>query len=189
MVFTVHDDVSVWNQPPLAGIDLTTSTVDLLSENAVMSFKLPFLPQIMKEVRNPLSLDPPTVDYSDNDQQMELIKHHFRSEFNEGRVCEVIKDYNQDAIIYEVIDEVPRTYHGKRGIQQMCRDVLGKVQNIELQHVAINRNHAQVVWKGKTKSHATIVGTDSFTFDHNNRIAAHSIVALTEKETEPIVQN
>ena len=62
----------------------------------------------------------------------------------------------------------------------MCRDVLGKVKNIELEHIAVNHNHAQVIWKGETASHAKIVGTDSFTFDENNHITSQTIVALTK---------
>jgi hypothetical protein len=195
MVFTVSGDVHIWNQSPqhLTGMDFRT--IYLLSENHMLPFKLPnwqnVVPRIMKEVLNPLDPDAPAVEYSDNEQQLEVIRHHYRSEFDAGHIREVIKDYDRDAAIYEVLDEVPKTYHGRCGVRQMCRDVLGKVQNIELQHVAINGNHAQVVWMGETKmpSPNVIVGTDSFTFNDDNRITSQTIVALTRKENKSSFPN
>lgn len=137
----------------------------------------------MKSVRNPLNLDFPAVDYVDNDSQLNVIRHHYLAEFEKHQIQEVVKDYDKDATIYEVVDEIPQTYRGRSGVRLMCRDLNGKLQSIELQHVAINQNHAQVVWKGETKSrcHGIIVGTDSFTFDKDNRITTQTIVALTEE--------
>lgn len=189
-----------WNlpSPPAAlpaGLDLRA--VDLMSDNQMMPYRLPFrvvLPHIMKEMRNPLILpgaaaaavNDPLIDYSDNDHQLEVIAHHYLNEFNEGHIRDVMEDYNHDSVIYEVLDQVPKIYHGKRGVKKMCKDVLGKVKNMELEHVAVNHNHAQVIWKGETEdSHAAIVGTDSFTFDENDHITSQTIVALTqEKEKE-----
>eukprot|EP00429_Kryptoperidinium_foliaceum_P001236 CAMPEP_0176016062 /NCGR_PEP_ID=MMETSP0120_2-20121206/7656_1 /TAXON_ID=160619 /ORGANISM="Kryptoperidinium foliaceum, Strain CCMP 1326" /LENGTH=169 /DNA_ID=CAMNT_0017349045 /DNA_START=51 /DNA_END=560 /DNA_ORIENTATION=+ len=168
MVNSSDEAVSAWMQPPFAGLDLRA--VDLMSDNQMMPYKVPLfqnvLPQLMKAVRNPF--DAPAVDYSDNPEQLEVIKHHYLSEFSEGKVRKVQEDYNKDSVIFEVLDEVPKTYHGKRGVR----------------HVAINRNHAQVVWKAETAGHETIVGTDSFTFDDKNHIASQSIVALTHHEDE-----
>jgi hypothetical protein len=194
--FTANQQHQVVLPPTVLGLDLRA--VDLMSDNQMTPYRLPFLafPQIMRQVRNPILPDPP-IDYSDNDRQMEVIAHHYLNEFNEGHIREVMEDYNQDSVIYEVLDEVPKTYYGKRGVRKMCKDVLGKVKNIELEHVSVNRNHAQVVWRGETTTqddgdggddlhhhhhHHTIVGTDSFTFDENNHITSQTIVALTQQE-------
>mmetsp|Transcript_26235 Transcript_26235/g.38401 ORF Transcript_26235/g.38401 Transcript_26235/m.38401 type:complete len:110 (-) Transcript_26235:1103-1432(-) len=108
--------------------------------------------------------------------------HHYVKEFDEHRIREVMEDYSSDSVIYEVLDSVPKTYHGKKGVKKMCKDILGKLQNIELEHIAVNHTHAQVIWRGETSSHATIVGTDSFTFDEKNKITSQTIVALTQED-------
>lgn len=191
----VNNDIGWWNQPPFPGFDLRA--VDNMSDNQVLPYSTPFrlaLPKILQELKDPsLEQDPlskpPTVDYSDNPEQLQVIRHHYKSELPQRlqdkkttKIRDVLEDYASDSVIYEVLDEVPKTYKGKRGVRLMCQDVLGKVQNIHLEHVAINHGHAQVVWRGETTdpSHKIIVGTDSFTFGEDNRIVSQTIVALTQ---------
>ena len=172
----VYGEIGQWIQP-IAGFDQR-------SVEQVLPYRLPLrkiLPQVIKEAINPFAADLP-VDYSDNELQKIVLEHHYLSEFDEHHIREVVKDYNSDITIHEVLDNIPKTYHGKRGVRKMCKDILGKLQNIELQHIAVNHNHAQVIWKGETSSHQTIVGTDSFTFDEDNHISSQTIVALTQEE-------
>jgi hypothetical protein len=171
----VNGAIEVLNNQAIAGFDQR-------SIDHVWQYRLPFrtdVPQVIKEYRNPFLPDFP-IDYSDNDPQIQVLRHHYLNEFDDHHIREVLKDYSSDSVIYEVLDDVPTTYRRKKGVKKMCRDILGKVKNIELQHIAVNRNHAQVIWKGETSSHTTIVGTDSFTFDENNQITTQTIVALTQ---------
>ena len=66
---------------------------------------------------------------------------------------------------------------------QSFRDMFSEIPHdrskFEMEHIAINHNHAQVIWKGETPAHGIIRGTDSFAFDKNNRIKSQAIVALS----------
>jgi hypothetical protein len=129
----------------------------------------------------------PTIDYSDNPAQTQVIKHHYMSEFGKHiSLAEVTKDYSEDVVVHEVVDNVPHTYHGKPGVRQSFRDMFYKIphdtSHFELEHIAINHNHAQVIWKAETPTHGIIRGTDSFAFDKDNRIESQTIVALSCEE-------
>jgi hypothetical protein len=129
----------------------------------------------------------PTVDYSDNAAQTQVIKHHYMSEFGKHiSLAEVTKDFSEDAVVHEVVDNVPHTYHGKSGVRQSFRDMFSKIphdtSHFDIEHIAINHNHAQVIWKAETPTHGVIRGTDSFAFDKDNRIESQTIVALSCKE-------
>ena len=51
---------------------------------------------------------------------------------------------------------------------------------IEFEHIAIDHNHAQVVWKAHIPSQQKVIrGMDSFAFDEDNRIVHQSIMALS----------
>jgi hypothetical protein len=139
------------------------------------------------------------VDYSDNESQVKILQHHYLTEFssmdhnnqrNGQNQKELLKDYTDDTVLYQVVDGVPATYRGKRGIRQMllqhedCHMAADPVvvDHVELQHIAVNHNHAQVIWKGQdSQSRTRIVGTDSFTFDHDNHIVKQTVVAMTEQ--------
>jgi hypothetical protein len=176
-------NIEQWNSGAVAGFDNR-------SMDHMLHYRLPPLRRTLlaaqlvlkKEYRNPFLPDLP-IDYSDSDPQMQVLLHHYLNEFdgNKNHLEEVARDYDPDSVIYEVVDNSPKAYRGRQGVEQMCRDMLGKVKNIELQHVAVNHNHAQVIWKGETLSHSTILGTDSFTFDDQNHITKQTIVALTEE--------
>lgn len=122
----------------------------------------------------------PEIDQCDNKEQEQIIKDHYLNEFGRHRVAKVLKDYSSDSVIHEVVDGVPHTYRGKTGAVQMCQDLFD-LEHVELQHIAVNHGHAQVVWLAETPSHSKIVGTDSLTFDKDNHIITQSIVALSEK--------
>jgi len=126
--------------------------------------------------------------------QTQVIKHHYMSDFGKHiSLAEITKDFSEDAVVHEVVDNVPHAYHGKSGVRQSFRDKSGVRQSFrdmfskiphdrskfEMEHIAINHNHAQVIWKGETPAHGIIRGTDSFAFDKNNRIKSQAIVALS----------
>ena len=128
-----------------------------------------------------------SVDRCDNKQQEEALKHHYSSELcRDSSFEEFKKDYCEDATIYEVIDDIPETYHGMDGLRSSMNELAAILQaqdgtpTIDLKHVKIYRNHAQVTWKAETPHHTYVFGTDAFTFDENNRIKSQSIVALSE---------
>jgi hypothetical protein len=132
----------------------------------------------------------PSVDYSDNPAQVRVIKHHYLNEFGKHlSLHEVLKDYSEDTVIHEVLDNVPRTYHGHEGVRQAFRDMFKKIphdtSHFEFDHIAIDHNHAQVVWKAETPSRGVIIGTDSFAFGKDNRIIHQTIVAMTCDASEP----
>ena len=127
------------------------------------------------------------VDRSDNQQQVEVLRHHYSSELcRDSSFEEFKKDYCEDATIHEVIDDVPATYHGTDGLRCSMNEFAAMLHaqdgkpTIDLQHIKIYRNHAQVTWKAETPHHTCILGTDAFTFDENNRIKSQSIVALSQ---------
>ena len=130
----------------------------------------------------------PMVDYSDNEAQSQVLWHHYLNEFGSKiSLNEFLKDYSTNTVIHEVVDSVPHTYHGRQGARQAFRDMFAllphDITHFELEHVAVNHNHAQVVWKAETPHHY-IRGTDAFTFDEDNRIEAQSIVALSCEENK-----
>jgi hypothetical protein len=96
---------------------------------------------------------------------------------------EVLKDYSDTSVIHEVIDNVPKTYKGRDGAKQAFRDMYRKIPHdtsqFEFEHVAIDHNHAQVVWKATLGDNKIVRGIDSFAFDENNQITNQSIMAIT----------
>ena len=126
----------------------------------------------------------PRIDFSDNEAQAQVIRNHYLNEFGKHSVDLVLNDYSDDSVIHELIDNAPTTYHGKQGVRQMCRDAARFWTKFELEHVAINHNHAQVIWKAETPTHSKVVGTDSFTFDKDNHITSQTIVALSQDDKE-----
>jgi hypothetical protein len=132
----------------------------------------------------------PFIDFSDNPAQVRVIKHHYLNQFGKHlSLHEVLKDYSEDTVIHGVIDNVPRTYHGHDGVRQAFRDMFHKIphdtSHFGFEHIAINHNHAQVVWKAETASRGAIIGTDSFAFDRDNRISHQATVAMTCDASEP----
>ena len=115
------------------------------------------------------------LDYSDNAAQLETLHHHYSSAFD--TLPPIRADYRRDAVLHQVMDGVPATFRGPKHIQQCLQNFPRQ----HLDHVAINHNHGQVIWRAETASHGRIVGTDSFTFDSKNRIVEQTTVAMSEK--------
>ena len=129
-----------------------------------------------------------SIDYCDNDAQVEVLRHHYLNEFGrtEGDE-EVLKDYRDDSIIHKVVDEMPSTYRGRNGAVSAWHDLTAVFQgpcHFDLTHISVCRNHAQVNWKAECSGskHTTLYGTDSFTFDDTNHIIMQTTVALSDKE-------
>lgn len=166
--------------------------------------------QHISRITDCMNWDDPTihVDANDNNRQMDIIKHHYDSEFgaNGFALDEIVKDYHDDSIIHKVIDDQPCTYSGREGARKAFQDMISYVQVaptkgddhdnprnhdlhsdvVKLQHISINRNHAQVIWRAETTasndggSNKVIVGTDSFTFDpSDNHITSQTTVAMS----------
>mmetsp|Transcript_119 Transcript_119/g.191 ORF Transcript_119/g.191 Transcript_119/m.191 type:complete len:200 (+) Transcript_119:85-684(+) len=126
----------------------------------------------------------PSIDFSDNEAQARVIKHHYLNEFGKHlSLSEVLKDYSEDVVIHKVVDGTPATYKGRDGVRQVFRDMFHTIphdtSHFKFDHMAINHNHAQIVWSADTPAQGVIRGTDSFTFDVDNRIKHQTIVALT----------
>lgn len=146
------------------------------------------------------------VDYCDNPSQVEVLKHHYNSEFGSANVAtaatadktcskkaqavqEVLKDYREDSIIHKVVNDTPITYRGLDGAQKAWEDLCDLLQDnvrLDLQHMNVWHNHAQVDWKAELlSSHKTIYGTDTFTFDEkDNHITSQTTVALSSYSEE-----
>ena len=133
---------------------------------------------------------PENIDVSDNAKQMKVIKHHYLNELGEGRsINELLKDYRDDTVIYELINDKPTTHRGLDGVVEAMKDLFSLLHTdddrehpkVDLQHIKVNQNHAQVIWKFETPQHATVYGTDSFAFDENDRIKSQSIVAISQE--------
>ena len=128
-----------------------------------------------------------TIDFCDNEAQIEVLKHHYTHEFS-GTDQEVSKDYRDDSIIHKVVDDMPSTYRGREGAVHAWHDLSSHLDlkrgscNVDLTHISVCRNHAQVHWKAEsTADHMVLFGTDSFTFDDTNHIKMQTTVALSEK--------
>ncbi len=194
----VNQDIGIWNlQYHGSGMDQVGPSIrDVLPSRLIPSLKQS-IPLIINQSRHPFLPDPP-IDCSDNDVQLQVIQHHYLKEFEtddedmkndpvdsqQNHIREVIKDYAPNSVIHKVLDDVPTTYRGRRGVEEMCREIYGQLKSIELEHVAVDHNHARVIWKGETKgpSHTTIFGRDFFTFDNQNHIVSQTIVALTQQD-------
>jgi hypothetical protein len=124
----------------------------------------------------------PLIDQSDNEAQMKILKKHYLDEFSRRSIDMVLKDYSDESVIYEVLDNIPTTYHGEQGARRMLNRITGLAKDVDLHHISVNRNHAQVFWTANMDSRDVIHGTDSFEFDKDNRIKAQTIVALTIKQ-------
>ena len=147
-----------------------------------------------------------SLEVSDNPVQTGVIRHHYWNEFGKHiSMTEVLKDYTDDCLVHVVIDGQPNSYKGHDGIKQVFKDLYRLIphdaSHFELEHIAINHDHAQVVWKARLgqdgdASNTTddddddagtkryIRGTDSFAFDtqDNHRIKHQTTVALTWQE-------
>ena len=129
-----------------------------------------------------------SIDYCDNEEQIAVLKHHYTHEFS-GSDVEILKDYRDDSVIHKVVDDMPSTYRGAEGAVHAWHDLnshldlkRGSICNVDLTHISVCRNHAQVQWKAEsTADHMVLFGTDSFTFDDTNHIKMQTTVALSEK--------
>ena len=131
-----------------------------------------------------------SVDRTDNQQQVDVLKHHYLSVLNHDISFEELKkDYRDDATIYTVMDDVPATYHGADGLRSSMNGFAAMLHaqdgkaTMELQHMKIDHNHAQVTWRAETPHHTYIFGTDAFTFDKSNQIISQSVVALSQEHS------
>ena len=147
------------------------------------------------------------VDYCDNEQQIEVLRHHYLNEFaaasgsqQQHQEAEVGKDYRDDSVIHKVVDDTPSTYRGRHGAVDAWHDLSAYLHGpckFDVTHISVCRNHAQVNWKAECSSpensnnnnnnnkHTALVGTDSFTFDDSNHIKMQTTVALSETEESP----
>jgi hypothetical protein len=134
----------------------------------------------------------PSIDYSDNNAQARVIKHHYMNEFGKHiSMKAVMEDYSDSVVIHEVVDNVPKTYRGHEGVRRAFRDMYRKIphdtSHFEFEHIAIDHDHAQVVWKATIPDRDVIIqGMDSFAFDKDNRIIKQSIMAISsERPPQP----
>jgi len=130
-----------------------------------------------------------SIDYCDNEAQMDILKHHYMNEFS-GTDEEISQDYLDDSVIHKVVDEMPSTYRGREGAVHAWHDLSSHVDfkkgscKVDLTHVSVCRNHAQVHWRAEsTVEPGILIGTDSFTFDDTNHIKLQTTVALSEKDS------
>jgi hypothetical protein len=148
--------------------------MDLESIGGINSFGVS-VPSAMVVLPNDLSA---SIDESDNDSQSQVVKHLYENLEDEN-------EYTKDAVIHQVLNDVPTTYRGKNGIHRalLTGDTLlhslKEAKSIHIDHFAVNHNHAQVTWSAET-SHKILVGTDYITFDDTNHITCRTIVALTQ---------
>ena len=132
----------------------------------------------------------PSIDYSDNREQVKVIKHHYMNEFGKHlSLNEVMKDYSPNTVIHEVIDNVPKSYHGREGVQKAFKDLYRKIphdtSHMEFEHIAIDHDHAQVVWKAEIPDDDVVIrGMDSFAFDSENRITNQSTMAISSSRSK-----
>ncbi|KAG7370185.1 hypothetical protein IV203_027931 [Nitzschia inconspicua] len=126
------------------------------------------------------------LDCSDNPDQVRVLRHHYLNEFGHHiSLSQVLKDYSETCTIHHVVDNQPQTFHGQDGARQAFLQVFNMVPHdlshqIEFEHIAIDHNHAQVVWKAEIPSENKMIrGMDSFAFDKNNRIVHQSVMALS----------
>jgi hypothetical protein len=150
--------------------------------------------RVLDELFDDMTTSPHVVDYCDNEDQIEVLRHHYINEFggNHKNVkeeeAEVLRDYNANSIIHKVVDDMPSTYRGRDGAIDAWHDLSSYLEgpcNFDLTHVKVCKNHAQVNWtvECNTKSkHKTLFGTDSFTFDDTNHIVMQTTVALSKED-------
>ena len=84
---------------------------------------------------------------------------------------------------------MPRTFSGRDGARRAFVELFGLVPHdmshcLEFEHIAIDHNHAQVVWKANVSFNKTIRGIDSFAFDETNHIVHQSVMAVSIPRTE-----
>jgi hypothetical protein len=140
---------------------------------------------------------PKSLEVSDNPIQTSVIRHHYWNEFGKHiSMTEVLKDYADDCVIHTVINGTPASYHGHDGVKNVFKDLYRRIphdaSHFELEHIAVNHDHAQVVWKARLQGDPVdgttsfIRGTDSFAFDSadsGSRIKHQTTVALTWSQT------
>jgi hypothetical protein len=120
------------------------------------------------------------IDQCDNYEQMKVVQDHYVNEFGglSHHLAKVLKDYESDSVIHEVIDGVPHTYTGKRGVVRMHQD-MDDLENLNIQHVAVNHNHARTFWQARSSNTGIVMGMDSFAFNDRNHITKHTSVVLS----------
>ncbi|CAB9521457.1 expressed unknown protein [Seminavis robusta] len=169
------------------------ATLDELRSKARDMFHLPPMDK-KQSVLDELFQFSSSVDYCDNEHQVEVLRHHYINEFGSSDTDsstteeEVLKDYLDDSVIHKVVDDLPSTYRGKSGAVHAWHDLAAVMKGpctFDLTHVSVCRNHAQVNWKAECSkpNRRTIFGTDSFTFDDSNHIKMQTTVALSNQET------
>lgn len=141
-------------------------------ESLILPFKKMDLPP------EAVTWKPNHVNICDNAQQMNILKHHYETESSNEQL---LQDYADDSVIYELIDGKPLTHRGSDGILASMTDVLkvAPSHSVELQHIKIHHNHAQVIWEAHTPD-KDLFGTDSYTFNKSNKIQSQSTVILSQ---------
>jgi hypothetical protein len=162
--------------------------LDELRHRARDMFQLPPM-QHQKKVLDEIFQFTSSLDFCDNQAQVEVLRHHYFNEFStDHNEEEVLKDYRDDSIIHKVVDDMPSTYRGRSGAVHAWHDLTAYLQGpckFDLTHISVCRNHAQVNWKAEctqSQDHKTVLGTDSFTFDETNHIKMQTTVALSGGE-------
>ena len=82
----------------------------------------------------------PELDYVDNEEQLQVIKHHYASEFSSSSSSmspdvverEFLEDYRNDCVVYSVLDEIPSTFHGLEGARKSCESVVSLLEEPSL---------------------------------------------------------
>ena len=104
-------------------------------QDAVRDFR-----QIFKSDNMLFDWHPENIDVSDNAEQVQVIKHHYTNELGRERsLDELLKDYREDSVIYEVIDDKPATYRGRDGVRKAVKDLFA------LLHVGDNEDELPIV--------------------------------------------
>jgi hypothetical protein len=121
---------------------------DRLNENKIIESSVGGGDGFLATTANLLLFDDMHIDQCDNYEQMETIQDHYVNEFGglPYRLVKVAKHYDSDSVIHvihEVIDGVPHTYKGKQGVAVQMHQDKGELKNLNIQHVAVNHNHAR----------------------------------------------
>eukprot|EP00656_Telonema_subtile_P019499 TRINITY_DN20735_c0_g1_i1.p1 TRINITY_DN20735_c0_g1~~TRINITY_DN20735_c0_g1_i1.p1 ORF type:complete len:224 (-),score=45.38 TRINITY_DN20735_c0_g1_i1:83-754(-) len=101
-----------------------------------------------------------------------VIKHHYLHGFGERNMHALLSNYAKDCVVHQVVDGDHAVFRGHSELQEKFRKIFeqhkqGK-SKLRITHVTVERGVALCVWRS---SHPDLVGSDTFVFDDDGKIA------------------
>ena len=126
---------------------------------------------------------------SDDAHLTNLVRKHFLQHFGHRELDGIVSDYAENAVLVSVVNGERKSYRGKEEIREAFKEAFKMHPTVNstfhMKHIVIHDRNALAVWEAKTPKHIFPQSSDTFVFDHNDKISKQFITCQYNEVAAP----